>query len=94
MKRLNLVDNVLPLSEFRANTAMYIERLKSESGPLVITQHGKSSAVLLGVQEYQEMADQIRLFSDVAEAKEQLARGEGIENAKFFAELKDKFQGK
>lgn len=65
MKRLHLDKDIQPLSEFRANAASMIEKLKAHHRPLVMTQHGKSSAVLLDVSDYEKMVDTIELLQEV-----------------------------
>jgi prevent-host-death family protein len=42
MSQVQLEQDIRSLSYFRANAASYIERVKSERRPLVLTQHGKN----------------------------------------------------
>ena len=72
MKRIELDKDVKPISEFRANATNLIEQVNKTKRPLVITQHGKSSAVLLDVREYEALLDKIELLSDLAEAEEDI----------------------
>jgi prevent-host-death family protein len=55
MNRIDLVSDIRPLSEFRANTASLITQVRKTGRPLVLTQHGKSAVVLLDVRLYQSM---------------------------------------
>jgi antitoxin YefM len=55
MNRIDLVSDIKPLSEFRANTASLITQVRKTGRPLVLTQHGKSAVVLLDVRHYQSM---------------------------------------
>jgi prevent-host-death family protein len=55
MSRIDLVSDIRPLSEFRANTAALITQVRKTGRPLVLTQHGKSAVVLLDVKLYQSM---------------------------------------
>ena len=55
MERINLEEDIRPLSEFRAHTASFVDHVKRTGRPLVLTQHGKSAAVLLDVREYQRL---------------------------------------
>jgi antitoxin YefM len=72
MERIELDKDVKPISEFRANATHLIEQVNKTKRPLVITQHGKSSAVLLDVKEYEALLDKIELLSDLAEAEEDI----------------------
>ncbi len=72
MERIELDKDVKPISEFRANATNLINQVNKTKRPLVITQHGKSSAVLLDVREYEALLDKIELLSDLAEAEEDI----------------------
>ena len=41
--------DIKPLSEFRANVATFVEHVQATKRPLVLTQHGRSAAILLAV---------------------------------------------
>lgn len=62
MNRLDLVSDIRPLSEFRANTAALVTQVRKTGRPLVLTQHGKSAVVLLDVQLYQSMLSACEQF--------------------------------
>jgi antitoxin YefM len=72
MERIELDKDIKPISEFRANATNLIDQVNKTKRPLVITQHGKSSAVLLDVKEYEALLDKIELLSDLAEAEEDI----------------------
>ncbi len=72
MERIELDKDVKPISEFRANATNLIEQVHKTKRPLVITQHGKSSAIVLDVREYEALLDKIEILSDLAEAEEDI----------------------
>lgn len=76
MGSISLSKDIEPLSEFRKKSADFIKRLKDEKQPIVLTQHGKSAAVLVDVSEYERMSKKIELLEDLLEAKQQVERGE------------------
>lgn len=80
MKRIVFNQDIRPLSEFRANAATLIEQVRSTKRPMVITQHGKSSAVILDVQEYESLLEKIELLQEIQIAESQLQQGSGIEH--------------
>jgi len=59
MGSINLQEDIKPLSEFRANTASLVKQVKKTGRPIVLTQHGKSTVVLLDVGHYQSMLSSI-----------------------------------
>lgn len=62
---LNLHDDIQPVSDFRANTAGTLRRLRESGRPLVLTQNGRSAAVLLDVGTYQALLDENELLRDL-----------------------------
>lgn len=74
--RVELDQDIRPLSEFRKNAASFIERIQKQKRSIVLTQHGKSAAVLVDVSEYQRMIDKLDMMEDLLEAERQIARGE------------------
>lgn len=90
MQRVQLDKDIQPLSEFRANAASMIEKIKTEHRPLVITQHGKSSAVLLDVSDYEKMVDTIELLQEINQARQEIEDGKGIPHEEVMSSLKDR----
>ena len=78
MQRIQLDEDIQPLSEFRANVASFIDKIQKTKRPLVITQRGKSAAVILAVSEYEQLLDRLELLTDIQIAESQLGQGEGI----------------
>jgi len=80
MQRVRLDQDIRPLSDFRANVAAYLEEIKSSKRPIVITQHGKSSAVVMDVGEYEELMERIEVLSDIQLAETQIQNGQGMQH--------------
>lgn len=78
MPRLKIDEDIQPLSEFRANAAAMLERVKTTRRPLVLTQRGHSAAVVVDVAEYERMIDELELLREVRIAERQIANGEVI----------------
>lgn len=80
MTGIRFSEDIRPLSEFRANAAAFIEQVQATHRPIVLTQHGRSAAVLLDVAEYERLVERVEVLEDIRVAEEQIARGEGIEH--------------
>lgn len=80
MQRIQLNEDIKPLSEFRSKARSYIERVRKTKRPLVITQRGKSAAVILDVDEYESMLETIELLQDLQLANTQIKEGGGVEH--------------
>jgi prevent-host-death family protein len=81
MKRINLDQDIKPLTEFRANVTAFVQKVKKTKRPIVITQHGRSSAVLLDVEEYESLIEKIELLQDIHLAENQFSKGQSIDHA-------------
>ena len=70
--------DIRPLSEFRASVATFVEQVQATQRPLVLTQHGRSAAILLAVDAYEALVERAELAEDVRTAEAQIAAGQGI----------------
>ena len=80
MRRINLSQDIKSLSDFRANAASYVQNIKKTKRPMVITQNGRSSAVVIDVSEYESLLEKIELLQDIQTARKQLTDGEGLDH--------------
>jgi len=69
--RIDLVQDVLPISELRLRAAQVIKRIQKTQRTLVITQYGRAVAVLLDVNQFQALQD------TMVEMEERLSSSEG-----------------
>jgi prevent-host-death family protein len=85
---ISISKDIEPLSEFRKKSADFVKRLKKEKQPIVLTQHGKSAAVLMDVSEYERISKKMEMLEDLLEAKQQ------VEQAKTYTmdEAKERIQ--
>ncbi|HLG16403.1 MAG TPA: type II toxin-antitoxin system Phd/YefM family antitoxin [Blastocatellia bacterium] len=81
MQRADLDRDERPISDFRANAASLVQRVRRTKRPLVITQLGKGTVVLLDVAEYEKLLAKLALLQDVHAAENQLADGQAIPHA-------------
>lgn len=80
MPKVKPSEDIQPLSAFRANAASVVQQIRETGRPVVLTQRGRSAAVLLGVEEYEALIDELELLRDVRSAEEDLDAGRGIPN--------------
>lgn len=76
MPKMKPSRDIQPVTEFRANAAQFIEQVQATGQPVVLTQHGRSAAVLLDVASYEAMVDELALLRDIRTAEEQVAAGD------------------
>ena len=78
MRSINIEEDIRPLSEFRADAAGLLARVRRTKRALVLTQRGHTSAVVLDVSEYQRLLDELELLRDVQAGLRQVEAGEGV----------------
>ena len=83
--------DIKPVLTFRANAAQLIEQVKSSGRPLVLTQRGHSTAVVLDVGQYEQMLAEIDLLRDIQIAARRVDAGQGVANREAKAALRRRF---
>jgi len=78
MQKLKIDQDIRSLSEVRNGMANFIKQVHDTKRPVIITQHGKGVAVLLGANEFESMQEKIELLSDIQTSLNQLQKGAGI----------------
>jgi prevent-host-death family protein len=82
VKRLRVEQDVRPVSAFRANAAKLIEQVQANKRALVLTQRGRSAAVVLDPAEYDRLIETLELLQDVHKANAQIAAGKAVSEKK------------
>jgi antitoxin YefM len=79
------------LSEFRSRTAHFIKQVNEDRRPLVLTQHGKSIAVVLTVSDYENLIEKQELIDDIRLAEYQIEQGLGTTHENVVKKIRDKY---
>lgn len=90
MRKPKASSDVRPVSEFRANAAKFVQQVRETRRPLVLTQHGRSAAVLLDVEEYEELVYTVELLRSVERGEAEIDAGLGVPHAEAMTELLDR----
>jgi antitoxin YefM len=78
MKQLDLDEDIRPVTEFRAKAAEFIDQVRETGRPLILTERGRSAAVVLSISEYERLTYELGLVNAVLTGLEQAERGEVI----------------
>lgn len=93
MPRLRPSRDIQPVTEFRANAALFIDQLQETGEPIILTQHGRSAAVLMAVEAYEALIDELALLRDVRTAEEQISSGRTVDHATVAKNLRERLGG-
>jgi antitoxin YefM len=91
MRHIRIDTDIQPLSEFRSKTAFFIKQVNEQRRPLVLTQHGKSIAVVLNVNDYESIIEKQELIDDIELAEYQIEQGQGINHEKVLKKIREKY---
>jgi len=68
-----------------------LEQVHTTKRPVILTQHGRSTAVLLDVGVYESLLDEVALLRAVRVGEAQLDAGEGIPHEVVEKRLREKY---
>lgn len=88
MKPINPATDVVPLSEFRANLAELLKQTQQTGRPIVITQHGRGSAVLISADAYAQLLDELELSQAVIRGQSDIIAGRTVSHEEAMKEFK------
>lgn len=75
MPQVNYVEDIVPLSSFRADVTRLMSQTRQTHRPIVVTQNGRASNVFLDVGDYQKLIDKIDLMMDIYTGEQDIAAG-------------------
>jgi prevent-host-death family protein len=87
MNQISFAQDIQPLSTFRSNVSGFINQVQSTHRPLIITNHGRSAAVLLDVVMYDKLMEQLALLQDIQMAERQIVDGNGVNHEDALAQV-------
>jgi prevent-host-death family protein len=71
--------NIIPVSDLRQDAAKLLKQLKNSEEPLVITQRGRATAVLIGVDAYEKSEHEKELLRLLAKGEREIELGVGYD---------------
>lgn len=81
-------EDIQPLSEFRANATAVLKQVQTTRRPVVLTQHGRGTAVLLAIDRYEALVQKLELLRDIHVAETEVAEGKGVSHTRAGARLR------
>lgn len=78
--------NIIPVSDLRQDAAKLLKQLRNNKEPLIITQRGRATAVIIGVDAYEKSEHEKELLLLLAKGNREIEIGEGYDLDTVFAE--------
>ncbi|MFP2927102.1 type II toxin-antitoxin system Phd/YefM family antitoxin [Pyxidicoccus sp. 3LG] len=92
MRSLRVSEDIVPISEFKAQASEWLRKLGESGQPLVITQNGKPAGVLLSPESFDELTEKVRFIASIEEGLEDARGGRVHPHAEVVAELKRRYR--
>ncbi len=73
------LSNIIPVSDLRQDAAKLLKQLQNDKEPLIITQRGRASAVMLGVEAYEKLEYEKEILRLLAKGEKEIEAGIGYE---------------
>jgi prevent-host-death family protein len=72
---------LMPVTEIKRRATEIIAGLNADRQPVMITERGRSAAVLLDVESYREMVDRLELLEGIARGERAILEGRVVSHA-------------
>ncbi len=87
MSRVRFSEDLTPITDFRIRAAAIVAKVKKTKRPIILTQRGRSAAVLEDVREYERKAERMELLEAILAGVRAAEKGAVVPHAKVMAEL-------
>ena len=71
LSRLLPSEDVRPVTEFRARASAFIDQIRATKRAVILTQHGRSAAVLLDIGVYEDLLGELAMLRDESAGREE-----------------------
>ncbi len=87
MNRIRLSEDLTPISDFRIRTAEIVAKVRKTKRPLILTQRGRSAAVLEDIGEYEKKVERLELLEAILNGLRAAEKGEVVTHAKAMSKM-------
>ena len=87
MKPLQVSEDILPIGQFKTQASQVLRKLREAQRPIIITQNGKPTAVLITPEEFDRLHERDRFLEAVREGLADSEAGRVVEDKVLTREL-------
>lgn len=88
MRPLRVSEDIVPVSDFKAQAADWLKRVGETGQPVVITQNGKAAGVLVSPAEFDRLTEHKRYLAAIDDGLDDEKAGRVTSHKEVVAELK------
>ena len=74
---MSKVPAIVPISDLRDDAANVLDRMKKSQEPVVITQRGRATAVMVSIEEYERSEHEREILRLLVQGDKEVAAGKG-----------------
>lgn len=71
------VPDIVPISDLRQDASAILKRVRGSRQPLVITQRGRATAVMLSMDAYEQFEEERQILMALARGEREIEAGKG-----------------
>ena len=75
---MSKISVIVPVSDLRQDAANVLDRMKKSREPVVITQRGRATAVMVSVEEYERSEHEKEILRLLVQGDKEVAAGKGF----------------
>ena len=75
---MSKVPTIIPITDLRQDAAAAIKRARDAREPIIITQRGRATAVMLSIEAYEQGEYERELLLQIARGEREIELGEGV----------------
>jgi len=86
--------DVVPIAEFKAQASQFLERIRENNQPILITQHGKAAAVILSPEEFdrlQKIQYERYVLTEIVHGQADALQGRTVSHEEVKAQLQERY---
>ena len=80
------VPDLIPVTDLRQGAADVLKRVQSSDQPVIITQRGRAAAVMLSIESYERVENDLELLHLLARGEKEIRAGSGYDLDEVLAE--------
>jgi antitoxin YefM len=92
MTRAVFDQDIRPISELREKATAFVQQVRETQRPIVITQHGRSAAILMDVIQYERLMERLEILEAVRIGEQQIAEGDFIDTDTLYKRMMERLK--
>jgi len=73
------IPNIVPITDLRQDATAIVKRVAKSREPLIITQRGRATAVMVSIKDYEHSQHELELLRLLARGEREIEAGKGYD---------------